>query len=59
MQRPMSYDLQDSAGVASRPEGLGNRSDDAQAPLHVNGTDRDGQSDNCGAGDSGFQVAFL
>jgi hypothetical protein len=34
-------------------------SDDAYASLHVNGTDRDGQNDNCAAGDSGFQVAFL
>jgi hypothetical protein len=34
-------------------------SGDAYASLHVNGTDRDGQSDNCGAGDSVFQVAFL
>ena len=32
---------------------------DAYASLHVNGTDRDVQSDNCAAGDSGFQVAFL
>src|SRR5260370_11619482 len=31
-------------------------SGEAYAPLHVNGTDRDGQSDNCGAGDSGVQV---
>jgi hypothetical protein len=27
--------------------------------FNVNGTDRDGQSDNCDAGDSGFQVVFL
>jgi len=39
----------------SPPVGSG----DAYASLHVNGTDRDGQSDNCAAGDSGFQVAFV
>jgi hypothetical protein len=27
--------------------------------FNVNGTDRDGQSDDCCAGDSGFQVVFL
>jgi len=27
--------------------------------FNVNGTDRDGQNDNCDAGDSGFQVAPL